>query len=87
MCLRVSYKKKYEENKKFCILKITEERSRIRSWIRILSRIPNTGDTHTVYHDSNANPQPCFFNDCSLLKCLVVQDKHLAECYWKEFHN
>ncbi len=35
MNLWVSYKKKYEE-KKFCyILKVPEERSRIRSWIRI----------------------------------------------------
>jgi hypothetical protein len=34
MCLRVSYQKKYEE-KKICVLKVTEERSRIRSWIRI----------------------------------------------------
>jgi hypothetical protein len=54
MCLRVSYKKKYEEKKSYLrVLKVTEERSRIRSWIwfwirysqvRIrtkLSRIPN----------------------------------------------
>jgi hypothetical protein len=55
-CLWVSYKKK--KGKKinfFCILKASEEKSRIRSWIRILhtemriririkmSRIPNTG--------------------------------------------
>jgi hypothetical protein len=52
MCLRVSYKKNF-----FCILKVTEERSGIRSWIQIcvvrgtdpriwicskMSRIPNT---------------------------------------------
>jgi hypothetical protein len=47
MCLRVSYKK-YEEKKYFfCILKVTEERSRIQSWNRIrictkMSRISNT---------------------------------------------
>jgi hypothetical protein len=35
MCLRVSYKKKLKILKKFGILKITEEKSRIRSWIRI----------------------------------------------------
>jgi hypothetical protein len=35
MCLRVSYKKKIEEKYFFCILKITEERILIRSWIRI----------------------------------------------------
>ncbi len=30
MCLRVSYTKKYEKNNFFCILKVTEERSRIQ---------------------------------------------------------
>jgi hypothetical protein len=58
MCLRVSFKKK---NIKiiFCILKVTEERSRIRirwSEVRIrgsrsaqkMSRIPNTGRTQEV---------------------------------------
>ena len=34
-CLMASYKKKYENNIIFCILKTNEERSRIRSWIRI----------------------------------------------------
>jgi hypothetical protein len=33
MCLWVSYKKKYEKN--ICILKATEERSRIQIQIRI----------------------------------------------------
>jgi hypothetical protein len=40
MCLWVSFKKKYDKKINFFyILKITEERSRIQSWIWILSRI------------------------------------------------
>jgi hypothetical protein len=37
MCLRKSYKKKIrkKKEKKISILKVTEERSRIRCWIRI----------------------------------------------------
>ncbi len=35
MCLWLSYKKKYGGKKFFCILIVTKERSRIRSWIRI----------------------------------------------------
>jgi hypothetical protein len=46
LCLWLSYEKKYgEKNFFFCFLKVTEERSRIRSWIRIRakkSRILNT---------------------------------------------
>ncbi len=37
MCLWVSYKNKYEGKIFFFILQVTEERSRIRSWFRILS--------------------------------------------------
>ncbi len=35
MDLWVTYWKKYEKNYLFCILKVTEERSRTRGWIRI----------------------------------------------------
>jgi hypothetical protein len=41
MCLRISYKKKYENNF-FCILEVAEERSRIRSRIR-QSEVQNPG--------------------------------------------
>jgi hypothetical protein len=40
MCLWANYKKKYKEKYNFfCILKVTEERSGIRSWIRSRNRI------------------------------------------------
>ncbi len=41
MCLRVSYKKKIYKIIIFCILKVTEERSRIRTWIRFRIRTQN----------------------------------------------
>jgi hypothetical protein len=61
MCLRVIYKKKYENR----ILKVTEERSRIQSWIRIhesevwiwmrpkMSLIPNTEAYVFSIHSTN----------------------------------
>jgi hypothetical protein len=38
LCLRVSYCKRKKYEKKFILLQFTEERSRIRSWIRMQSR-------------------------------------------------
>ncbi len=49
MCLWASCKKKYEKIIFFCILKISEERSRIRSWIRIRIRIPNTAKNYVYF--------------------------------------
>ncbi len=57
MCLRVSYEKKYGKKFFFSILEVSEEMSRIRSWIRIrqsevkiqMSRAPNTdADNNSV---------------------------------------
>jgi hypothetical protein len=48
MCPWVSYKKKIYNF--FCILEVTEEKSRIRSWIWIrtkMSQIPNTANNYT----------------------------------------
>jgi len=55
LCLWVSYKKKYEKNIFCCILKINEESSRIRSWIRFrirtkMSQIPNTAKEFQILH-------------------------------------
>jgi hypothetical protein len=52
MCLLASYMKKYDKNIFFCILKINEEKSRIRSWIPIrilikMSRISDTAKTES----------------------------------------
>ncbi len=41
MCLCLLKEKKYEKNIVFCIHKVTEERSRIRSWIMTRIRIRN----------------------------------------------
>jgi hypothetical protein len=50
MCLRVSYKKKLFK-KMFCILKVTEERSRIRYWIR------RSGSADPDPHQNVPDPQ------------------------------
>ncbi len=57
MCLRVSYKKNFKKICKkffFCILKVTEESSRIQSWIRSWVRI------HTDPYQNVTDPQHCF---------------------------
>ncbi len=49
MCLLVNYKKKNLKNKiSFCILKVTEERSRIRIRTKML-RIPNTDENNSWF--------------------------------------
>ena len=61
MCLWVSYKKEVGKKIFFCILKVTEERSRIRSWIR--SRIHTSryglGDPDPDPHQNATDPQHC----------------------------
>jgi len=57
MCLRASYKKKYENKYFFCILKINEERSWIWSWIRIRSGV-GSGFDPELDPDSDPDPDP-----------------------------
>jgi hypothetical protein len=68
MCLQVSYKKKYEEKNTFiCILEVTEERSRIRSWIRIRSVSQRYRSADPEPHQNVTNPQHCrkyFYTFC-----------------------
>ncbi len=67
MCLWVSYKQKIWRKKKlfFCILKVTEERSRIHySEVRIrakMSRIPNTACKLVRYWLRQPQPAPVSF--------------------------
>jgi hypothetical protein len=58
MCLQVSYKEKYEEFF-FCILEATEERSPIRSWIRIRSVSQRYGPADPAPYQNVTNPQHC----------------------------
>jgi len=77
MCLLANYKKKYEKNICFCILKINEE----RSWIRIRIR---TGSINQRYRYGSEDPVPhqnVTDTQHSLLGWLVFTLHRVEKCF------